>query len=56
MLSDNNDEAGQKCTAKFPYQAIKMPETFKDINEWLVNSLQKPQGADTDVLEIKECI
>ena len=56
MLSNNNDEAGQKCTAKFPYQAIKIPETFKDINEWHMNSLQKSQEAHTDVLEIKECI
>lgn len=54
LTAFDNDEAGIKCKEKFDYKAINIPDSFKDINQWHMDSLQKLQEGHISVLEIKE--
>ncbi|WHY88206.1 DnaB-like helicase C-terminal domain-containing protein [Neobacillus novalis] len=56
LTAFDNDKAGQECKGQFPYKAIEIPEQFKDINQWIVNSLQNVHEAQNSVLEIKSSI
>ncbi|WP_186819631.1 bifunctional DNA primase/helicase, partial [Kurthia sibirica] len=36
----DNDDAGLKATNDSPYESIKIPSEYKDMNDWLIDSLE----------------
>lgn len=53
LTAFDNDEEGFNASEKCNYQAITIPNEFKDVNEWLLDSLKNAKEADTDVLSIE---
>lgn len=56
LTAFDNDEEGLKATEKSSYGSITIPNEFKDVNEWLLDSIKKAKGAHTRDLAIEKDI
>lgn len=53
LTAFDNDKEGFKAAEKCGYLSITIPNDFKDVNEWLLDSIIKAKEANTDELIIE---
>lgn len=53
LTAFDNDEEGFKAAEKSGYGSITIPNEFKDVNEWLLDSIKKAREAHTKDLAIE---